>query len=104
LRPAKARLEFENARTLAERGIAAVEPLAWGHRDSAWPGESFLITRAEETAKPFLEFAARILPTFPASKQTAARRQIARDAIDLAVARRNRERLGDPRSKSSRLG
>src|SRR5438445_850982 len=33
LRPAKARLEFENARTLAERGIAAVEPLAWGHHD-----------------------------------------------------------------------
>src|SRR6516165_3356558 len=30
LRPAKARLEFENALALRDRGIPAVVPLAWG--------------------------------------------------------------------------
>src|SRR4051794_22762387 len=30
LRPAKARLECENARTLRDRGVAAVVALAWG--------------------------------------------------------------------------
>ncbi len=77
LRPAKAKLEFENARLLAERGIAAVEPLAWGHIDSVWPGESFLITRAEERAISFLEFAERVLPTAPLDAQPAMRRQLA---------------------------
>ena len=46
LRPPKARLEFENALALRERGLPAVEPLAWGTADSHWPGESFLVTRA----------------------------------------------------------
>jgi len=56
LRPAKARLEFENARTLARLGIAAIEPLAWGSRSRTWPGNSVLITRECAGAEPFLEF------------------------------------------------
>jgi tRNA A-37 threonylcarbamoyl transferase component Bud32 len=56
LRPAKARLEFENAVTLAGRGIAAVQSLAWGETDSPWPGESFLITRSLDSADPFTTF------------------------------------------------
>ncbi len=56
LRPAKARLEFENAVALAGRGIAAVQPLAWGETDSSWPGESFLITRSLDSADPFAAF------------------------------------------------
>src|SRR5262245_55950233 len=34
LRPVKARLEFENALALQDRGVAAVLPLAWGEPDS----------------------------------------------------------------------
>ena len=30
IRPPKAKLEFENALALRERGVAAIEPLAWG--------------------------------------------------------------------------
>ncbi len=56
LRPAKARLEFENARSLAKLGIAAIEPLAWGSRSSTWPGDSVLVTRERKGAEPFLEF------------------------------------------------
>ncbi len=56
LRPAKARLEFENALVLAERGIPTVQPLAWGERDSPWPGESVLVTRSLDHAVPFTEF------------------------------------------------
>jgi tRNA A-37 threonylcarbamoyl transferase component Bud32 len=53
LRPAKARLEFENLLALQQRGIAASVPLAWGSTDSAWPGESYLITKSLDGAVPF---------------------------------------------------
>ena len=49
VRPAKARLEFENLLELRRRGVATVEPLAWGAA-SLWPGESVLLTRAAEGA------------------------------------------------------
>ncbi len=49
VRPAKARLEFENMLELRGRGVATVEPLAWGAA-SLWPGESVLLTRAAEGA------------------------------------------------------
>jgi tRNA A-37 threonylcarbamoyl transferase component Bud32 len=57
LRPAKARLEFENLLALHDRGIDAVVPLAWGAADSGRPGESFLITESREGAIPFLAYA-----------------------------------------------
>src|SRR5689334_15201746 len=34
IRPPKAQLEFENTQALRERGVAAIEPLAWGGPDS----------------------------------------------------------------------
>lgn len=46
LRGPKAKLEFNRAVELADRGIATIEPLAWGKFDQAWPKGSFLITRS----------------------------------------------------------
>ena len=77
LRPPKARLEFENALALAERRLAAVQPLAWGVVDSRWPGESYLVTRASDGV-PFLDFAGRVLPTFPPHEGRGVRRMLAR--------------------------
>ncbi|MCE9534102.1 MAG: lipopolysaccharide kinase InaA family protein [Planctomycetes bacterium] len=44
IRPPKARLEFDRAIALAQRGIATLEPLAWGVQCKFF-GESHLITR-----------------------------------------------------------
>ena len=76
IRMPKARLEFDNARALRERGVPAVEPLAWGASDSHWPGESFLITRAL-AGVPFLHFLERDLAAMPAAAGRAARRHLA---------------------------
>lgn len=46
LRPAKARLEFENALLLRELGLPAIEPVAWGSAPGWWPGSSTLVTKA----------------------------------------------------------
>lgn len=78
LRPAKARLEFENALTLSARGVAAVVPLAWGCPDTPWPGESFLVTRSREDAVPFVTLLERDLPALPPRVRNAVRRQLAR--------------------------
>lgn len=74
LRPAKARLEFENALALRERGIDAVVPLAWGRPANGAPGESFVITAAKDGAIPFLDFIEKSLPV----ERTSMRRQLAR--------------------------
>jgi tRNA A-37 threonylcarbamoyl transferase component Bud32 len=76
IRPPKARLEFDNAVALRERGVPAVEPLAWGAPDSHWPGESFLITRGL-TAVPFLHFLEHELTQLSAEEQRSAHRQLA---------------------------
>jgi tRNA A-37 threonylcarbamoyl transferase component Bud32 len=73
LRPAKARLEFENARAMRALGVGAIEPLAWGGQPGLIPGDSYLITRAQEGAVPFLELLEE-LPALP----PAVRRQVAR--------------------------
>ncbi|HYH69287.1 MAG TPA: lipopolysaccharide kinase InaA family protein [Urbifossiella sp.] len=70
VRPPKARLEFENALLLAARGVATVEPLAWGGPDSPWPGESLLVTRARDAAVPFTELL-ESLPTRPPAERRA---------------------------------
>lgn len=56
LRPAKARLEFENAVMLRDLGLPAVEPLAWARLARHGPGESIFITRCEEGAGPLQIF------------------------------------------------
>lgn len=53
LRPAKARLEFENALALRLRGVPTVEPLAWGATNPLLPGDSLIITRCQVGAVPF---------------------------------------------------
>jgi len=58
LRPAKARLEFENALALRTLGVSAIEPLAWGAAPGLLPGDSYLLTRAED-AEPFVDFLER---------------------------------------------
>ena len=55
LRGPKAKLEFAKAVELADRGIATIEPLAWGRFDQAWPKGSFLIARALEGTVPLDE-------------------------------------------------
>ncbi len=52
LRPPKARLEFENALRLQSLGLGCTSPLAWGERDSRWPGDSVIVTREQADAEP----------------------------------------------------
>jgi tRNA A-37 threonylcarbamoyl transferase component Bud32 len=78
LRPAKARLEFENALALRALGIATVEPLAWGAASHLLPGESYLVTREQPGAEPFLDFLEMTLPGLPPDVHWAVRRQVAR--------------------------
>jgi tRNA A-37 threonylcarbamoyl transferase component Bud32 len=78
LRPAKARLEFENALALRDRGIPAVVPLAWGRPRAVAPGESFVITLSTDGAVLFLDFIEKTLPALPPAERTAVRRRLAR--------------------------
>lgn len=77
VRPAKARLEFENALALRERDVPAVVPVAWGAPDSRWPGQSYLVTRGRDAAVPFLQFVDGVLPRLPADVVDGVRRQLA---------------------------
>jgi tRNA A-37 threonylcarbamoyl transferase component Bud32 len=77
IRPPKAQLEFENTQALRERGVAAIEPLAWGGPDSRWPGESFLITRELTDTISFVHYLERILPALPPAEHRAQRRRMA---------------------------
>ncbi|MSR53606.1 MAG: hypothetical protein EXS09_10010 [Gemmataceae bacterium] len=52
----KAKLEFTKAMELENRGIATIEPLAWGCFDQAWPKGSFLITRALDGTEPLDDY------------------------------------------------
>ena len=60
LRPAKARLEFDNALSLQRLGISAIEPLAWASKSRNWPSDSVIVTRELADAVPLLE----LLETF----------------------------------------
>ena len=62
LRPAKARLEFENAAELRRRGFRTAEPLAWGSRRRWWPSESVVVTREVAGGIEFLRLVERSLP------------------------------------------
>lgn len=54
LRPAKARLEFENALHLRKLGLPVIEPVACGTAPGLFPGDSVLITRSQDRAGSFL--------------------------------------------------
>ncbi len=72
LRPAKARLEYENLAELRRRGVGSVEPLAWGSRSRHWPGDSVLITREQPGVRPLHEVLAET--TAPAERRALAGR------------------------------
>lgn len=78
LRPAKARLEFENALALRRLGIPAVEPLACGTTAGRLPGVSVLITRDQPGTTSLLTFLEERLPALPAAEAGAIRRQVVR--------------------------
>lgn len=73
LRPAKARLEFENALALRARGLPAVEPLAWGSTHPVLPGDSLFVTRCQDGAEPFDRFLDVTYPALPATCRQAIR-------------------------------
>jgi tRNA A-37 threonylcarbamoyl transferase component Bud32 len=69
----KAKLEFDRARELAARGIATVEPLAWGRLPGAVrPDGSVLLTRALDNTLPLDEYLARHPPRSPADRRRLA--------------------------------
>jgi len=69
LRGPKAKLEFDRARELANRGLATVEPLAWGRMGGFWPPASHLVTRALERTVPLDEYLLDHLPRSPADRR-----------------------------------
>ncbi len=78
VRPAKARLEFENAIALRKLGIDAVSPVAWGKSPGWLPSTSLLVTREEAGTMPLPELLENVLPTLLPHDSRAIRRQIAR--------------------------
>jgi tRNA A-37 threonylcarbamoyl transferase component Bud32 len=76
LRPAKARLEFENAVALRELGLPAIEPLAWASVARRGPGQSVFITRCESGAIPLQSFLDDELPKQPAHVAVPLRRSM----------------------------
>jgi len=78
LRPPKARLEFENAARLTALGIGAAVPLAWGASASAWPGESFLVTRDLAPSVPLTDYLEGPFGGLPPVTRGRVRRQLAR--------------------------
>lgn len=78
IRPPKARLEFENAARLNALGVGAAVPLAWGAPASAWPGESFLVTRDLAPAVPLTDYLEGPFGALPAVERGRVRRQLAR--------------------------
>lgn len=77
LRPAKARLEHDNAVALAARGVPVLEPLGWGTAGRWLPGDSFLITRTLDGAEPLGAFLEATLPTLPEPHRSRVRQRIA---------------------------
>jgi tRNA A-37 threonylcarbamoyl transferase component Bud32 len=65
----KAKLEFDRARSLADRGVATIEPLAWARFRGRWPRGSFLISRALEATVPLDDHLIHHPPTAPADRR-----------------------------------
>jgi len=65
----KAKLEFDRARALADRGIETVEPLAWARFRGRWPRGSLLITRALRGTVPLDDHLVNNPPGSPADRR-----------------------------------
>jgi tRNA A-37 threonylcarbamoyl transferase component Bud32 len=77
LRPPKARIEFDKALALTERGVPTVEPVAWGSRRLFWPSDSYLITRSLDHTEPLDRFLETTLSTLPPGRVAEVRRAVA---------------------------
>jgi tRNA A-37 threonylcarbamoyl transferase component Bud32 len=66
----KARLEFDRLRELSARGIATIEPLAWGRIEAPSPRGSFLITRALDDAIPLDDYLINHPPRTPSIRRS----------------------------------
>ena len=73
LRGPKAKLEFDRLETLAARGIATIEPLAWGTLDRSPAGGSVLITRGLDAAVPLDDYLTTAGPRTPADRRRFTR-------------------------------
>jgi serine/threonine protein kinase len=80
LRPAQARLEYEQALAVAGRGIPTIVPLAFGESaaGSRW-GDSYLLTSSLEDGESLSTFFEFRLPTYEPNQQTRLRQRLARE-------------------------
>jgi tRNA A-37 threonylcarbamoyl transferase component Bud32 len=78
VRPAKARLEYDRAMAVAERGVSTVVPLALGELPrAARPGDSFLITQSLEGTQPLDAFLETTLPGLDRHRQAQVQQRLA---------------------------
>jgi tRNA A-37 threonylcarbamoyl transferase component Bud32 len=68
----KAKLEFDRARELADRGVPTVEPLACGRMGGFWPPASHLITRALDATTPLDDYLLVHPPQLPEGRRRLA--------------------------------
>lgn len=77
LRGGACRREFEKARELSRRGVAAIAPLALGEvRRGLWSCEDYLVTAAVPHACSLDEYVAQVLPRYPATEQAVLQRRL----------------------------
>jgi tRNA A-37 threonylcarbamoyl transferase component Bud32 len=78
LRRAKAKLEFERTRLVAERGLPTLTPLAAGETVAVGPTRSsYLVTRTLPDSVPLNRFLESMLPTLEPLRRTRLRQRIA---------------------------
>lgn len=78
VRPAKARIEFEHALTVAARNLPTIIPLGLGERCAgAGPNDSFLMTHSLEDAQPLGGFLSGTFRNWPRDRQIRFRQRLA---------------------------
>jgi tRNA A-37 threonylcarbamoyl transferase component Bud32 len=87
IRPAKARMEFDRALAVAARQVPTTVPLAVGERrHGPIAGESFLLTRSLEDARPLGVFLEQTVPGWAPTRQAQFRQRLAW-ALGVLIAR-----------------
>jgi Ser/Thr protein kinase RdoA (MazF antagonist) len=80
VRPAKARMEYDRARAVAQCGVPTALPLAVGQAAATFPpGDSFLISRSLDGTEPLSAFLEVTLPRTPAPFQAQVRQALAEE-------------------------
>ena len=79
VRPSKARMEYNRAVAVAERGLPTVSPLALGEKQALFgAGESYLITHSIENSQSLHSFLLSI-QNYPPRQVTRIRQRLARE-------------------------